>query len=131
MIGSIDKFLECDWWHIMESPKGPFTAYFPFWPQQVKAGSLQAMVLVIAHACLEEGREFLFIQCCVGTHFTDEKSGPREVKQVAQDHTARKRQSAPLSQPHSLQILHWVSIWPSFLREDFCLNKNFYVACNS
>lgn len=92
MIGSIDKFLEHDWRCIMESPKGPFTAHLPSWPQQVKAGSLQVTALVIVGGCLEEGREFIFLRCCVlhlygavsficlGTHFSDEESGPREVK---------------------------------------------------
>ena len=77
---------------VMESPQGPSTAHLPSQPQQEKAGSLQATTLVIAGGCLEEEREFVFLQCCVlqlysaaplvciGTHFTDERSGPREVR---------------------------------------------------
>lgn len=49
----------------MDSLKGPFTAHLPSWAQQVTAGSLQTSAPVIAGGCLEEGREFIFIECYV------------------------------------------------------------------
>lgn len=134
MIGNTSEFLQRDWWHILDSPKGLFTAHLPSWPQQVKAGSYGPVRLSLLVAALKKEENSYLLSAvlltsavlfiCTEIHFTDEISGPRDVK------IAKTRQRALLSPPRSLQILQAVSIWPPFLREGFCLSKNVQVDQN-